>query len=58
MGCLVYITTFIQIVFIILKLFSIIKWTWLAVFIPLWAFIILIILSTIIQTFNDWMEGY
>ncbi len=58
MGCLVYITTFIQIVFIILKLFNLIKWAWLAVFIPLWAFIILIVLSTIIQKFNDWMEGY
>lgn len=58
MGCLVYITTFIQIVFIILKLFNIINWTWLAVFIPLWAFILLIILSTIIEKLNNWMEGY
>ena len=58
MGCLWFITIVTQIVFIILKLVSVITWRWLMVFSPIWIFILLIIFTVIIQKLKDWMEGY
>lgn len=58
MGCLWFITIVTQIVFIILKLVSVITWRWLIVFGPIWIFILLIIFTVIIQKLKDWMEGY
>ena len=58
MGCLWFITIVTQIVFIILKLVSVITWRWLMVFSPTWIFILVIIFTVIIQKLKDWMEGY
>ena len=55
MGCLIYITGTVQIVFIILKLFNLIAWRWLLVFSPIWAFIIFIILIILKEKFENWM---
>lgn len=58
MGCLIYVTGTVQIVFIILKLLNLIAWNWVLVFSPIIFFIILIALIVIKNKIDEWMEGY
>ena len=58
MGCLIYITGTVQIVFIILKLLNLIAWNWVLVFSPIIFFIILISLIVIKNKIDEWMGGY
>lgn len=58
MGCLIYITGTVQIVFIILKLLNLIAWNWVLVFSPIIFFIILIALIVIKNKIDEWMGGY
>ena len=58
MGCLIYVTGTVQIVFIILKLLNLIAWNWVLVFSPIIFFIILIALINIKNKIDEWMGEY
>ena len=58
MGCLLYLTGTVQIVFIILKFLKLISWRWLLVFSPTWIFILFIVLIIIKVKIDEWMGGY
>ena len=58
MGCLIYVTGTVQIVFIILKLLNLITWNWILVFSPIIFFIILIALVNIKNKIDEWIGEY